>query len=331
MDIHPSRVSGNLAATLLLLCCLIILAGCGAPADASGGTLAPTPVPSPPTPAPPTAPPASKEAPQDDLAPLSDEFDNAQSLTQWRNLATVNGYPNQIETVDVNTTSPGQLFVAPYTSTWFEDYRGVYLYKEVTGDFDVTTRIQATGKHGPIPDRTFSLAGLMARAPRDITMDTWVPGHENWVFITTGYGDNEPRRAGKQQIETKTTVNSHSVLELVPVTTGWVDLRVVRIGPTFLMLYRPDGGAWILSKRYTRTDLPPTLEVGLNAYTNWEAIDGDAATFNRTLVTKPRFTADLQVHSDYIRFRRPQVADSVRARIAGEGLNNAEWLQAIGP
>jgi hypothetical protein len=328
MDIHPVRVSGKPVATLLLLlCCLLILAGCGAPADASGPAPAPTPVPPSPTVAPPTATPA----PRDDLAPLSDEFDNAQSLTHWRNLATVDGYPNQIETVDVNTTSPGQLFVVPYTSTWFEDYRGVYLYKDVTGDFDATTRIQATGKHGPIPDRTFSLAGLMARAPRTVTPATWTPGHENWVFITTGYGDNEPRRAGKQQIETKTTVNSHSVLELVPVKTGWVDLRVVRIGPTFLMLYRPDGGAWTLSKRYTRPDLPATLEVGLNAYTNWEAIDGDAATFNRTLVTQPRFAADLQVHSDNIRFHRPQVDGSARAKIAGGGLSNAEWLQAIGP
>ena len=320
MDIHPTRVFGNLAATLLLLGCLLILAGCGAPADVSGGAPAPTPVPPTPT-----------AAPKDDLAALSDEFDNAQSLPNWRNLATVEGFPNQIEKADVNTTSPGQLFVMPYTSTWFEDYRGVYLYKAVTGDFDVTTRIQATGKQGPIPDRTFSLTGLMARAPRNITLDTWTPGHENWVFITTGYGDNDPRRSGKQQIETKTTVNSHSVLELVPVKTGWVDLRVVRVGPTFLMLYRPDGGAWTLSKRYTRTDLPATLQVGLNAYTNWEGIEDEAPVFNRTLVTKPRSAPDLLVHSDYIRFHRPQIADSVRAKIAGAGLNNAEWLEAIGP
>src|SRR5689334_17437392 len=102
MDIPAFHVSRKPAATLLLLLgCLLILTGCGAPAGASGPGPVPTPVP----PSPTAAPASATPAPEAGIAALSDEFDNAQSLSQWHNLATVDGFPNQIETIDVNTTS----------------------------------------------------------------------------------------------------------------------------------------------------------------------------------------------------------------------------------
>ncbi len=269
--------------------------------------------------------------PSDDLTALSDEFDNAATLTQWKNLATVEGFPNQVQTLDINTTSPGQLYLMPYTSGWFADFRGILLYKEVTGDFDVTTRIEATGKSGAVPKRTYSLGGLLARTPRNITLATWQPFHENWVFVNTGYGDNAPNRKGKSQMETKTTVESDSTLELVAIPSGPVDIRIVRVGPTFVMLYRAPGRAWVVSKRYQRPDMPATLQVGLDAYTNWESIDeeGGAEAFNRTLVTKPAQPPDLLVHSDYIRFARPQVSDAARRELADRATADDRVLQVL--
>jgi hypothetical protein len=281
------------------------------------------------TPAPPAAPPAATPTPADDLAALSDEFDNAASLVDWKNLATVEGFPNQVESGDVNTTKPGQLYMVPYVSGWYGDYRGIFLYKEVTGDFDVTTRITATGKNSPIPRHIFSLAGVRARTPRAITMQTWTKGGENWVFVNTGYGDNEPGRKGKAQMETKTTVNSDSTLELVAIPTGPVDIRMVRVGPAFVMLYRAPGQDWTVSERFLRADMPATLQVGMDAYTNWDEVDGTAAEFNSKLLTHPAQPADLLIANDYMRFHRPQVSAAVRAKLADPLTLNDELLKLL--
>lgn len=303
---------------------LVGLAGCGATAVGTGD-LNPAPpataVPSPVAAA--TATPAG-----DDLAALSDEFVSSASLAEWQDLARVEGWPDWIEQADVDTTSPGQLYLAPAASGWYEDYRGVYLFKEVDGDFDVRTRILATGKTTEVPTRTFSLSGLMVRAPRDITMETWQPNGENWLFITTGYGDEDPRRIGKPQIETKTTKNSSSRLELIVVKPGWVELRVVRLGPTFAMLYRGEGDPWQVSKVYYRPDLPERLQVGLNAYSSW-GVDrgGGPEVFNRTPLHGP---GDLIVRSEYVRFSRPPVSAEFRAEAADGTISHNALLAALG-
>lgn len=273
---------------------------------------------------------ASSIAALADLDVLSDEFNDASRLAEWKDQATVEGWPSMIETVDTNTSSAGHLYLVPTTSGWFEDFRGVLLYKDVTGDFDVTTRILATGKNGELPQRTYSLTGLMARTPRTVTMDTWQSKQENWVFITTGYGDNRPGLAGSAQIETKTTVNSISNLVLKAIPSGWVELRVVRVGSHFVMMYRVADKAWTISKRYNRKDMPETLQVGLNAYTNWESFTSDAATFNREMEANPRFQPDLVVRSDYVRFRRPQLSDADRNSIASGKVSSVDLIKLLG-
>ena len=74
----------------------------------------------------------------DDLAPLSDEFNDASTLPQWKRVYVVEGWPaNQLEVQDINTTRPGRMVMIPFTSTWFNDYRGELTFKEVDGDFVV--------------------------------------------------------------------------------------------------------------------------------------------------------------------------------------------------
>lgn len=298
-----------------LLWMLILLTACGSamPTVAVAPQIAATPEPQP-------------TAKVDDLIALSDEFDDARTLSSWQDHATIEGWPSWIEAVDVDTTSKGHLYLVPLTSGWYQDYRGVFLFKEVTGDFDVSTRIQATGKQSELPKRAFSLSGLMVRQPRQVTMETWQPDRENWMFITTGFGDHHPQRAGKPQIETKTTTNSRSSLVLRLSRHGWVDLRVVRVGKTFLMLYRFPGDAWQISQIYQRPDLPPTLQVGLNAYSS-NGTSGDVVEFNRTAQPEP---GDLIVRSDYMRFRRPGVPENLKAELAANEPNRDEWLQLIG-
>jgi regulation of enolase protein 1 (concanavalin A-like superfamily) len=267
----------------------------------------------------------------DDLTPLSDEFDQAGTLAQWKDLATVEKFPSKVARLDINTSSPGQLYIEPYTSTWFEDYRGVFLYKEVTGDYMVTARVRASGKASDTPTSIFSLSGLMSRAPRNITMDSWTPHGENWLFIATGYGNGG---IDGPQFETKTTTNSASDLWLTPSRADWVNLRVLRLGEVFLMLYRFTGGPWTLSRCFDRPDLPQTLQVGVHAYTDWNTITtrypDDPEGFNRATLTGPDTHPDLIARDDYVRFQRPAFPGALKARVAAGAATVEDILNSLG-
>ena len=73
-------------------------------------------------------------------------------------------------------------------------------------------------------------------------------------------------------------------------------------------------------------DLAPTLQVGLNAYSS-NTVGGVPAEYNRREQPEP---GDLLVRSEYVRFRRPQVSETDRARIATGKLKARELLAAIG-
>lgn len=250
-------------------------------------------------------------SPMDGLPPitsLSDEFDGATSLGRWRSHGAVEGWPEMIRELAVDAN--GVLRLEPTVSGWYADFRAPLLFQEVTGDFVATTRVRARGTGGDLPSVTWSLAGLMVREPRATTAETWEPRAENWLFATTGIA----AQAGQPVIETKTTVNGRSALNLHPVAAGWMELRIVRVRADFLVFYRPQGAAdWTLQERFYRPDLPRTLQVGVNAYSGWDLVPelwNDAATFNRTVISdRP---TDLAAEFDYVRFDRPALPDALR-------------------
>ncbi|MCB9846270.1 MAG: hypothetical protein H6811_09830 [Phycisphaeraceae bacterium] len=234
-----------------------------------------------------------------DLSHLNDEFNSAATLGQWARHHDDYGWPDQARVLNINTSSPGHLYIEPEVSSWFQDYRGVYLSKEVTGNFRVTTRVWVTGLNTDLPQADFTLAGLMVRTPRE--PGAWTPGGENWLFITTGRGTN----GTTPQIERKTTVNSQSTLVLSPGRFGWVELRIERRGAEFTLWRRYDGEAWVLHHTYMRPDMPETVQVGLHSYTDWPttgAYPGGAPAFNQVIVPSPPGNRDMIVRYDWIRF-----------------------------
>ncbi|WP_400191511.1 hypothetical protein [Hymenobacter sp. B81] len=249
----------------------------------------------------PTLAPAA-DAP-DDLAALSDEFNDAGSLSRWRQFHQAEGWPSMVQRLDVNQTARGQLYLAPTTSGWYADFHGTYLYQEVTGDFLVTSRVHVTGKTTELPKAAWSLAGLMVREARPaVTPASWQPGGENWLFLTAGVA--EP--VNQFVFESKSTVNSRSNLKLRPAKTGWVELGILRVRSAFVLLYRYEGQPWQVHERFHRRDLPRTLQVGLNAYTDWNSarpLHNDPQRFNTTVVTNGQ--PDLALYADYVRFSRP--------------------------
>jgi hypothetical protein len=259
---------------------------------------------------------------------LTDEFDNAATLTNWTRIEQAESWPNDpLQTWNINTATPGSMTMIPHTVTWFRDYRGPLVFKPVTGDFAITASVRATGRDGvSVPSSQFSLAGLMLRTPRSITPATWTPGGENYVFLSTGYGFANPARF---QYEVKTTIDGDSQLVLSDAPGPESVMQVVRIGPHIICLRQPLGGAWVVHARYRRDDMPATVQAGLFAYTDWQKVSiFDPFVHNTSTLHPPLgvvdpnpfvpFNPDLRAEFRYARFAAPVVP----AALVGADLSN---------
>ncbi|WP_400194348.1 hypothetical protein [Hymenobacter sp. B81] len=239
------------------------------------------------------------------MATLSEEFSDATGLSRWKQFHEAEGWPSMVARADIGRAAKGHLYLEPTTSGWYADFHGAFMYKEITGDFLVTSRLKVTGKTTELPATTWSLAGLMVREARPtVKPANWQPNGENWLFLTAGIA--EP--AGQPVFESKTTVNSRSNLKLRPAKAGWVELGILRVRAAFVLLYRYEGEQqWQVHERFFRRDMPRTVQVGLNAYTDWYSArqyHNDPLKFNTTVVTNGK--PDLALHVDYVRFQRPK-------------------------
>jgi hypothetical protein len=143
---------------------------------------------------------------------------------------------------------------------WFNDQAGVLFYRDVTGDFRATATVR-TGKASdpsvpPGQDGTIQLAGLMARAEGK---------EQNYVFIVSG------SIGSSTGLETKTTESDHSIyIQRGQPTGGDAELQLCRKGSTFFLWWRHVGPTedWTRMSTLERKDLPETLQVGANIYTD---------------------------------------------------------------
>lgn len=237
---------------------------------------------------------------QHELSDLSDEFSDTTSLRQWSFFHQVENYPDKIEKISINN---GVLHLQPKASGWYADNQAPFLFKMVTGNFDVRAKIRVRGASTDLPSVDWSLAGLMVRQPKQTTSMSWAPRQENWLFITTGVADD----TGIPVMEMKTTNNSISNLKLRPAQTGWMELRIVHIDAAFVLMSRTEGEKWQVQERFYRPVMMGPLQVGLNAYSCWNAIPAqlksDPKAFNETIANAK---ADLLLEVDYIRFSQPK-------------------------
>lgn len=278
---------------------------------------------------------AQPAPPRTDLSALNDEFDGTSLSAKWNRYDRRFGWPDKLKTLDVGKTTPGALHLQPYDSAWVRDRSATFLFQDVVGDFDVRARVRVKGAATDTPGGTWSLGGLMARIPNGLSAENWQPRQENWHFITTG-GALE---RGQAVTETKGTFNSYSSLKLRSFKTGWVELRLVRVGMTLFALARAEGEQkWLLRDRFYRMESRPQMQVGLIAYTGSDDVPPgpeDAVKDNTTVNKTAR--VDMLMDVDWIRFSRakPQVnwqwQSQVREHpLADPNLSEAQILEALG-
>jgi hypothetical protein len=182
---------------------------------------------------------------------LNDEFDGAALSADWTRFDQAFGWPDKVKALSV---AGGLLRLEPRHSAWVRDAQAPFLFKTVTGDFDLRARVRVRSASGAVPGGTWSLGGLMARVPNGQTAATWQPRSENWHFVTTGVGHER----GRVMTETKGTYNSYSSLKLRPFQSGWVELRLVRVGMALFALARSRADEpWQVRDRWYRTDRRP--------------------------------------------------------------------------
>ncbi len=250
---------------------------------------------------------------------LNDEFNNAATLTNWQNISQSENWGfDQLEILDVNTSTAGRLHMQPYTSSWFAEYRGTLIFKELSGDFIVTTDVSATALDGvSLPGSQYSLAGMMMRTPLQYPNGgpiDWVPNAQDYVFLSIGFAaTNHPTCPGcpGPHFEIKTTNNSNSNLAVSSISAQQAQIRMAKIGPAILILSQLPGQQWEVRGRYYRNDFPNTVQMGFVTYTDWPKVSTYTPQFhNENLlvpgVAEPNpnvpFNPDLIGAFDYARF-----------------------------
>ena len=255
---------------------------------------------------------------------LNDEFDSSSTIVDWSNINDVEGWnAEHLRVFNIDQSASGNLYMRPWTTSWFNNWRGPLLFKNVDGDFSFTTKVTVTDSTGTgLPTSLYSLAGVMIREETGLTNGAtgWMPGQEDFVFLSLGYASETHNSlpvipTPPPHLEIKTTNNSNSTLQVSGISTAVdVQIRINRIGPYIICMYKEPGQAWQIRDRYFRPDLPSMLQVGFVTYTDWPKLSSYTPAFanshiiNNNLNPDPSsnpsldFTPDLIAEFEFARF-----------------------------
>ncbi|NNF36934.1 MAG: hypothetical protein HKN68_22720 [Saprospiraceae bacterium] len=211
---------------------------------------------------------------------LNDEFDRPCSLQSWNNINITEGWnAEQLEHHDIGITNDGSLTMIPYTSSWYADYRGILLYKLVSGNFIFETEVSVTNRtETGLPSSDYSLAGMMIRTPKSLVNGAtgWTPGMENYVFLALGYASTSHPSCSScpgPHFEVKNTINSNSNLSISNIPQPQATIRMMRVNGAIIVLRRLPGGNFTVHARYNRQDMPSEVQLGFVTYTDWPNVN----------------------------------------------------------
>ncbi len=229
----------------------------------------------------------------DDVRPedlrLGDTFDGSADLLMnpdgtgdgaWRVMNA-----GSADAVDINIAEKGSLSIdmnSKDSNFYDSNFTGVYVYRELVGDFDVETHIAAANH-----DESNEFAGLLFRSPQ-------ASDRENWFTLQQGHS------GGTKLLYAINTTDGTSAIATPPLEDTF--FRVTRIGSVFTLFSKKErGDDWSVRGRYSRPDFSENIQAGLCAKTN-----NTTGTFN--------------VKFDYFKYKRVRsfsIFEDKRVRVTG--------------
>lgn len=142
---------------------------------------------------------------------------------------------------------------------WEDDETGGLLYKEITGDFTITSRIKLVKNSNvdEMPDRGFQQVGIMIRG--------YDSAKENYLLLSTGTGGNpNPKIFFKKTMNNK----SKTVVDKRTGMNGW--LRMQRKGKMFTAFFKEENtDEWIKAGEYEINWLKDKVQLGLAVFASF--------------------------------------------------------------
>lgn len=243
----------------------------------------------------------------DPLSIFDDEFDTAPTLDDWLRLyQTENWSEDPLNVYQIGET--GVLSMEPSTTTWWQNFIGPLVYKEVAGDFVVTTRVALSGDFDTQPYAYYTLAGLLVRQAQAAGYDAqsdFVPGQQNYFSLLMGFTTpgNGPR------VLSNHTVSSVSTNPTVGISGYSAELRVARLGDILVALLREPGGEWQVVRTVSWPGMPETMQVGLAAVGDYIGLNSGSMGVFEHNDTAVNVNASLQADFEFVRFRTPIVPE----------------------
>ncbi len=278
---------------------------------------------------------------------LNDEFNDVRSIINWKNINIEEQWGiEQLEHYSINDTTAGKMVMIPRTASWFEGYRGPLLYKEASGNFTITTKVDILGRDNPdLPELDYNLAGIMIRHVREypngaLGMNGWASTDNNYIFLAAGAAAlDHPTCVGcpAPHFEVKNTTDGISNLRVASIDTASTLIRITRIDDVFIVMYRLESDhVWVVHERFQRNDFPDTLQVGLVVYTDWTKVSSlPTVTHNSTQIEGAECSGtpcdpDIIGEFEYFRFDSVSVPNGIGSNFMDENdVTNAELLEFL--
>jgi len=268
------------------------------------------------------------------LKSLSDEFNDEKTIGNWEKFSKTEKWPDRIEKLEIGKEVKGNLNFVPLFGGWWEGFHGSYIYKEVTGDFLVITKVKVKGKKTSLPTVSWNRGGILIRTPGDIKIIpenrkenfvhimTGVNGQKNFVIYTGSTKENSYQWKDYPEAEQKESI--------------YVELGILRIKDVVITFSKKENSQeWKINSRFFRGDLPQTLQVGLTGCAepydktgNWLNSKYNYYNYNKEVLPS-EYPADVNMFVDYFKFYDANLNEKDKNSISENSFTDKKLIEII--
>jgi len=194
----------------------------------------------------------------------ADDFGGSE-IEGWRRLDRPGTWPSSLGDARVGS---GLLLLRPAISPGskaLQELPGLFLYRDIEGDFEVTARVRIGGATGAIAEGENLQVGVLGRLPRATSAADWNLDREVWRSTSAGF----LKFASGSLVEAALVSARGEVrqphVDAIPRRSGWIELRLVRQGDRFTSAMRQEGETEWTPMRTLASASGPAMQVGVFA------------------------------------------------------------------